>query len=83
MDTEVSHWNYRVLERETDYGETTLAVYEVYYDSDGNPVGHTQEPIAPEVDAEFENVEDLKKVLEAMKQAADKPVLEYDSLNEK
>ena len=77
---DIGYWNYRVLERETDYGETVQAIYEVYYNPDDEPISHTKEPAVPEIDAEFEDCEDLKEILQAMKQAADKPVLEYGNL---
>jgi 23S rRNA A2030 N6-methylase RlmJ len=78
----LSHWNYRVLERETESGGNVQAIYEVYYDENGDPVGHTQKPATAQIDTEFESREDLKEILQAMKQAADKPVLTYDTLEE-
>lgn len=62
-------WNYRVLQN-----ENSVAIYEVYYDENGDPRSCTMSPVSPI----GEDVEGLKKDLEMMKQAFDKPVLDYE-----
>jgi hypothetical protein len=62
-------WNYRVLQN-----ENSVAIYEVYYDENGEPHSCTMSPVSPLA----EDVEGLKKDLEKMEQAFDKPVLEYE-----
>jgi len=66
-------WNYRVMRHVSpaiphgrDFEEEWFAIHEVYYDDDGKPNGHTQEPIAPYGDT----VEELITVIERMLTAA-------------
>jgi hypothetical protein len=66
-------WNYRLIRRQTEHGES-FAVHEVYYDSQGEPRSCTKFPVS----ASGEDVEGLKKDFEKMKQAFDKPVLDYE-----
>jgi hypothetical protein len=64
-------WNYRVI-RQTKGVETFLAIHEVYLDSVGNPTAITKEP----VEVMGENEDELRWVLDRMREALDRPVLE-------
>ena len=67
-------WNYRVMNVDTDEDETSLEVREVYYDRMGEPYGHCTAEV-------FGNdLEELDRVLTAMRQAFDKPILTKDDI---
>lgn len=73
----MSHWNYRIMKR-TINGETGYTLHEVYYNDAGEIEGYTEDPIAP-----FgTDIEDLRINIWQMRQAFDKPVLEYEKLGE-
>ncbi len=69
-------WNYRVVRTihkepdSTEYVEYTI--HETYYNEDGSVAARTVDPMYPY----GETVEELKKVLERMLLALDKPVIE-------
>lgn len=42
----MSHWNHRVMRR-TQPDEIWDAIYEVYYDENGNVIGWTESPASP------------------------------------
>lgn len=82
-------WNYRVIRRVHDKGGISLGIYEVYYDEKGEPFAISSEPdqaIAfvefdedeKEKEKEKETLQALKKTLEWMLQALERPVLDYD-----
>jgi len=74
-----SHWNYRVIESKTASGETFFAVYEVYYDNDGNPTSCTVEPQEP-----FgETYKELLTSMKHYKRAFKKPILQMDLFTKK
>mgnify|MGYP006926888790 FL=1 len=52
----------------------SIGIHEVYYGEDGEPRSCTMSPVSPI----GEDVEGLKKDLEMMEQAFDKPVLDYE-----
>lgn len=59
-------WNYRVVKT-----EDSLVIYDVYYDSEGRPIGRHLNPSYL-----YGNiVEDLKEHLQLMMEALDKPIL--------
>lgn len=72
-----STWNHRVL-RKKDVGGEWYAVHEVYYDKKGKPTGATQDEVGPC----GETLEQLKAELEMFARALDKPVLDYETLQE-
>ena len=65
-------WNYRVVRRIVG-GEVTFGIHEVYYDGD-RPKTTTECPIDPY----GETLEELKDDLDRMREALDKPVLNYE-----
>jgi hypothetical protein len=76
-------WNYRVVKRNKPVAEslsklypngyTDFAIYEVWYDKDGNPNGICENPSI----MCGEEVLELKHDLEKMLEAVSKPVLDY------
>lgn len=66
-------WNYRLVRRQTEFGEK-VAIHEVYYNSDDEPRSCTVDPVP----VAGEDIEVLEKDVEKMKQAFDKPVLDYE-----
>jgi hypothetical protein len=76
-------WNYRVLKQKSIYGnsdgsfteEETFAIYEVYYDDDGKVNGYGKEATVY-----GESVSEVRQVLEMMKEALDKPVIDVEFL---
>ena len=69
-------WNYRVIKRkyEMSYGNVyEWAIYEVYYDADGNPDGVTVDPVFPRGDTR----EELGEAFMLYMKAFEKPVLDY------
>lgn len=67
-----SHWNNRVVRKESPGGEVWYEIHEVYYNAAGKATMMTQDAIA----AIGEDVADLKASLERMVRACDKPVFE-------
>jgi hypothetical protein len=64
-------WNYRVMRRENTY-----AIYEVYYDNDGNMETFSEEPVCPM----GESLEELRQDLEHYERALAQPTLDYTEL---
>jgi hypothetical protein len=72
-------WNYRVLERaDKKSGDKTFAIHEVYYNDEDKPDGCTKNAVAPM----GESLEELKDDMDHYRQALEKPILMYDSLEE-
>jgi len=71
----VSHWNYRIFRHKSQKGDCEFfTIHECYYGEDGKPNGWTVKEMAPY----SESVKGLKDVvLRMMKEAFDKPVLDY------
>jgi hypothetical protein len=71
-------WNYRVVRRawgDGSTGETFLAIHEAHYQDDNErPVSITVNPTT----AQGDTLEELADVLEKMRGALAKSVLEYD-----
>lgn len=70
-----SHWNYRVmriahLDKNEEYG-----IFEVYYDANGNVEGWTENASRIYTD----NLEEIKRTLDLMSRALNKPILDYKS----
>lgn len=61
-------WNYRLM---TNNGE--IAVYEVYYRTDGSVEGWSATPVFPQANSLLEFTEDLKLYCDAI----NLPILEY------
>ena len=85
----MSHWNHRVVRRTYPDGSVLLDIHEAFYDDSGLVWGITEDPIAPGVeescaglDIPGETVEDLKKVLNWMIEACNKPILDYENIPE-
>lgn len=72
-------WNYRVVRKNLAEGETSLAIYEAYYDSNGLIWAVTENPSKPYGD----DINELSDDLFGMLKALERPVLDYDSLPEK
>lgn len=64
-------FGYRVLEKNGTY-----AIYEVFYNEDGEPETSTVNPLSPMV----QSVDGLLHELEEMQKATDLPVLSFDGL---
>lgn len=75
-----SYWNYRVVRKTFLIGEETeyrYEIHEVYY-REGKPSMTTVEAMDPH----GETIDNLREDLEWMKRALDKPVLDYETLEE-
>lgn len=82
-------WNYRVIEKDgflprelqTYKNEkvTFYEIHEVYYDNEGNITMFSADPISPYGD----DLDDLAKDLEKIKEALKKPVLKYSDISSK
>jgi hypothetical protein len=68
------HWNYRVIRHVEFDGEEYFAVHEVHYDDDV-PTSVTVNPVG----AGATELDGLRRTLERMTAALDKPVLDYVS----
>lgn len=66
-------WNYRVIARGGEY-----AIYEVYYDDEGNIEAFTENSVCPM----GESFDELCKDLEHYQYALKRPVLNYAKLSE-
>lgn len=83
-----SYWNYRVLKREYDIcgvKETTYGIYEVYYGGcgpDGEDLGPGPHSCTMKAIAEGDSLADLSKTLDFMKQALQRPVMSFESLED-
>lgn len=67
----MTHWNYRVMIHPDVKGdEVYQAIHEVYYDDDGKVTGWTDSPISV-------GGEDVAWVLDRMREALEKPVLDF------
>lgn len=66
-------WNYRVIKFIDEDGEPHHQIHEVYYDKDGHPNGHTENPVSV---FSNEGIDGLSSVLEKMAEALKKPALE-------
>ena len=79
MCTAGNTWNYRVARRaggDGSTGETFLAIHEAHYEENKeHPAGITKEPI----EVTGDTLEELTGVLEMMRAAPSKPILEYDN----
>lgn len=78
-------WDYRIVRRVFDNGETQWAVHEAFYeDGEEEPSSITKEPVAPLVhDEGLEGATALDAVraeLEQMLAALNKPALNYDEI---
>lgn len=75
---EIDGWNYRVMRRTHERLDMeTYAVYEVYYNADGEVTTWTETPVAPRGDT----LEELKEDIAMQALAFDKPVLDYNELD--
>lgn len=61
-------WNFRVMEKDGEF-----AIYEVFYNDEGQVQGYTENPSFPRA----ESIEELKEDLERYAEAMSKPVLQY------
>ena len=72
-------WNYQAI-RETQHGETTYSIYEVYY----NKAGEIENVTADPVHAQGETVEELRDDLTTMLHDVGKhPVLDMEELRKR
>jgi hypothetical protein len=76
VEVETMSWNYRLVETEVIFdGEARsfVGIYEVYYDKNGNPEGHTEDPVTLSGETAADIQEDLVYIQEAFK----KPLIRY------
>jgi len=66
-------WNYRIIRHKVEDEEDWLAIHEVFYNDNDNPNGCTQKSI----DVSGEDCDSIKWQLTKMKEALDKPILDY------
>ncbi len=70
----MNHWNYRVVKHDCE--EDFYEIKEIYYDDNGNITAYA------EVGSPYgESVVEVKKCLELMLRALDKPVINIKDLN--
>lgn len=62
-------WNYRVIKKEHECGESEYGLYEVMYNDKGEIAAHTEKP-----ELIGDSLEDLKKSLELMNTDLDKHI---------
>jgi hypothetical protein len=65
-------WNYRVVRNKVPHGDSSLGIYEVYYNGEGKPYSYTQHAVTID---EWATVEEIRWTLARMLEATDKPVL--------
>jgi len=74
-------WNYRILaKRILNESDVEFGLYEVFYNND-IPTSYTEnsmKPLSFEKESD-EPTESIKWILEKMKLACDKPILDYDN----
>lgn len=68
-------WNYRVMKRKIA-NEECYGIYEVYYDSDGEPVACSENPVEPFGGT----IDELSKDLSYHTAALGKPPLNYEDI---
>ena len=74
---DIDGFNYRLLKHESEEG-CWYAVHEVFYNSDGKPVLCTKDPINIQVPPGSEEPkEDVKDTLRLIREALDKPSINY------
>lgn len=74
----MSYWNYRILAKEID-NDISFSIHEVHYDDNGIPVGFTENPTDVLTYSSYgDPVESIKWILDAMRLASEKPILDYD-----
>lgn len=67
------------MAREFPCGTVEVDIYEVYYDENGVPNGCTTKPVSPgSYDIKLDGVNDVRRALENMLKALDKPILWYN-----
>lgn len=77
------HWNYRILSKKVE-NDVEYAIYEVHYDNDNQPISCTENPIRIDVyeSDEKDPIDSINWILEAIKKATEKPILDYYTLKE-
>ncbi|HAS50238.1 MAG TPA: hypothetical protein DCS21_00175 [Gammaproteobacteria bacterium] len=63
----MSTWNYRVIRKEHDSGDTTFHIHEVYYDESGTIDGWTMKSVRPMGETESELREDIHYFMSAFR----------------
>ncbi len=72
-------WNHRVMRHINPiHKKEMLQIHEVYYDEDGKPNGYTEDPVSVHGD----DLEELGWVLDQMKVALSKPILNVEDFKE-
>lgn len=76
----MSYWNYRVLAKKVG-NEIEYGLYEVYYDDEDNPTSCSTNSCNPLCYSSEGNepIESLNWILEVMKKALEKPIIDYDN----
>lgn len=67
-------WNHRVIKRK-DGDKEYFGIHEVHYDENGKPGACTENAISIDY---YESLADVLWVLDRMREALDKPVLNYE-----
>ncbi len=65
-------WNYRVIKFPAGF----FGLYEVYYDSAGNPNGYLDASLT-----RWETSEEIAGSLKLMQEALEKPIIDYTDMN--
>jgi hypothetical protein len=69
-------WNYRLVQLE-EFGDTTVEMFEVYYDHDEVPRGYCQAKIMATPDTDGDPKASIRWTLDRMQEAVQKPILHY------
>jgi hypothetical protein len=74
------HWNYRILAKRVE-NDVEFGLYEVHYADDDTIEGCTTNQMSPITFSSYSDdpIKSLKWVLDAMKLACEKPILDYDN----
>jgi hypothetical protein len=72
--SKIAFWNYRVIKSIDDFGESTFAIHEVYYEENNQPIACSENPIG----IISETLDGLTKQFDLFKLALDKPILEMN-----
>lgn len=66
METNIDHWNYRIVESVGSTGDKYYSVHEIYYDKSNEIVSWYVEPMFPTGETVSELTKDVELMLEAM-----------------
>lgn len=70
-----SFWNYRIMRIQNHNKSDEYGVFEVYYNKDGSVDGWTEDAVRIYTD----NLEEIEKTLQYMKESLAKPILDFQT----